>query len=161
MPILVRYANLSQKDFEVQICKSQEEVSKFVDTIEERKKQLSEERLLIFLEKAKTRANVLKENEKRSSEMRSLDGECSLGVIAKDLQKIDDLLNNIAAFTSSTATVAHATPVKIPDTSIDSDFDSETVVPSSSDRTPASPPPSKDCFDRASRHVRQQKHNSK
>ena len=47
------YANLSQEDFETQICKVQEEISKFVDTIEERKKQLSEERLLIFLEKAK------------------------------------------------------------------------------------------------------------
>ena len=47
------YSNLSQEDFETQICKVQEEISKFVDTIEERKKQLSEERLLIFLEKAK------------------------------------------------------------------------------------------------------------
>lgn len=50
----------------------------------------------------------------------------------------------------------HATPVKIPDTSNDSDFDGETAVPSS-DTTSASPPPSKDCFERASRQDRQQK----
>lgn len=70
-------------------------------------------------------------------------GECSLGVIAKDLQKIDDLLNKIAAIESGT--VEHPPPVKALDTSSVLDFDSETVVPSSGGDTATPPPSKKDC----------------
>lgn len=134
------HANLSQEDFEARTCEVQKEMSKFVDEMGERQKELNKERLLIILNKAKNRANkIMHENERRSSEVRSLDGECSLALIEEDLRKIENLYQEIAK--SKSGTVEHPPPVKVLDTSSLSDFDSETVVPSSDGRSVSPPLP--------------------